>query len=141
MDFFVFISEQWVLVSVFMVLLYAFAWTERAKGGNPLNAAELVRLMNADEAVLIDVRDAAEFQGGHIAGAVHLPYNKIAGRISELGKYREKTIVLADKMGQHAGAVGKILSKDGYKVRRLSGGMSEWQNQNLPTVKGSKSAK
>jgi len=28
------------------------------------------------------------------------------------------------------------LAKAGYDVRRLSGGISEWQNQNLPLVKG-----
>ena len=121
-----------------MILLYTFAWTERAKGGKPLTPSELVRLMNNDEAVLVDVRDAAEFKAGHITDAVHIPHNKMAGRISELEKYRDKTIVVADKIGQHAGAVGKLLSKEGYNVRRLSGGMSEWAGQNLPTVAGSK---
>jgi rhodanese-related sulfurtransferase len=29
------------------------------------------------------------------------------------------------------------LTKEGFNVRRLSGGMAEWQGQNLPVVKGS----
>jgi rhodanese-related sulfurtransferase len=31
-----------------------------------------------------------------------------------------------------------VLSKDGYDVRRLTGGMSEWQHQNMPVVQGKK---
>lgn len=138
MDFFVFISEQWLLVSILLVLVYAFAFTERAKGGKPLSCAELVRLMNSEEAILLDVRDTKDFQTGHVHGARHIPWNKLAGRISELEKYREKTIVVADKIGQHAGAAGKQLTQNGFTVRRLSGGMNEWRAQNLPLVAGAR---
>lgn len=138
MDFFIFISEQWILVSILLVLIYVFAFTERAKGGKPIAASELVRMMNSDEAVLLDIRNSNEFQDGHVHGAVNIPYNKLASRLAELDKHRDKVLVVADKLGQHAGAAGKTLSKEGYNVRRLSGGMSEWQGQNLPTVKGSK---
>ena len=61
----------------------------------------------------------------------------MASRGSELEKHRSKIIVLTDQMGQHAGGAGKILTKAGFNVRRLSGGMAEWQGQNLPVVKGS----
>ena len=39
-------------------------------------------------------------------------------------------------MGQHTGSIGKLLSKDGFNVRRLGGGMSEWTSQSMPTVAG-----
>ena len=66
-------------------------------------------------------------------------YAKTESRMSELHKHRGKLIVLVDQMGQHAGTAGKVLSKDGYDVRRLTGGMSEWQHQNMPVVQGKKS--
>ncbi|HAZ79388.1 MAG TPA: rhodanese-like domain-containing protein [Porticoccaceae bacterium] len=135
MDIFIFASEQWLLLSTFLVLLYLFIFTERTKGGKPISSAELVSAMNAETAILIDVRPSNEFQAGHIHGALDIPHTKIASRISELEKYRERTIVLVDQMGQHAGSAGKILSKDGYNVRRLSGGMNDWQHQNMPVVK------
>ena len=53
-------------------------------------------------------------------------------------KYRSKIIVLVDQMGQHAGALGKLLTKDGYNVRRLIGGMTEWTSNSMPTVTGKK---
>lgn len=136
MDFFVFISEQWILVSILLMLVYAFAYTERARGGKPVSTTELVQLMNSEQAILLDVRDSAEFQSGHVHGARHIPWNKLEGRVSELEKFRDRMVIVADKMGQHAGAAGKILSKAGFTVRRLSGGMSEWRAQNLPLVQG-----
>lgn len=135
MDFFVFISEQWLLVSVLLILIYLFALNERRAGGKAVSANELTRLLNADQAVLLDVRERKEFEAGHVTGAVHLPHQKVAGSVAQLEKYRDKSIVVADKMGQHAGAVGKLLRKQGFEVYRLSGGMMEWQNQNLPLVK------
>jgi rhodanese-related sulfurtransferase len=137
-DIFIFASEQWVLISVFLLLLYVFAFTERTKGGKPIAVTEVVAMMNADQASLVDVRSANEFQAGHIHGAINIPHTKLASRISELEKNRSKIIVVTDQMGQHAGGVGRSLTKEGYDVRRMSGGMTEWQGQQMPTVQGIK---
>ncbi|MCW8195412.1 rhodanese-like domain-containing protein [Proteobacteria bacterium 005FR1] len=135
MDFFVFISEQYLLVAAFLVLLYVFFWNEKRRGGQTLSAHELTRLMNKDEAVVLDIRESAEYNSGHIVNALHIPFNKIDDRWEELLPYKDKLIVLADKMGQHAGSVGSNLRKKEFQVGRLQGGMMEWQNQNLPVVK------
>ncbi|WP_295802486.1 rhodanese-like domain-containing protein [uncultured Microbulbifer sp.] len=136
MDFFVFISEQWLLVSLLVALLYALAITERLKAGKPASAHEATRLINGDEARVVDLRDRSEFSAGHIVDAIHIPHGEVEKRIGELAPFKDKTIILADKMGQHAGQVGRQLKKAGYTVRRLEGGMSEWSNQKLPLVKG-----
>ena len=135
MDIFIFVSEQWLLISVLMGLIYLFAWNERTKGGKPITAHELIAMMNADTAVLVDVRPANEFQAGHIHGAINIPHNKVEGRMAELEKSRNKILVMADNMGQHAGSAGRKFTKEGYNVRRLSGGMGEWKAQSMPVVK------
>ena len=134
MDLFVFVSEQWMLVSLLCVLVYAYAWTEKAKGGKSLSTHGMTLLVNKGDAVVVDLREAAEFKNGHIVDAINIPHNKVAERMSELAKFKEKTVVLVDKMGQHTGNAGRALRKEGYEVNRLEGGMSEWQNQNLPLV-------
>ncbi|SHF22167.1 Rhodanese-related sulfurtransferase [Microbulbifer donghaiensis] len=136
MDFFVFMSEQWLLVSLLVVLLYAFALSERYKAGTPASVHEVTRLINIDGARVLDVRDRSEFSAGHIVDAVHIPHGEVAERVSELTSYKDKPLIVADKLGQHAGAVGRLLKQQGFQVRRLQGGMSEWANQNLPLVKG-----
>ncbi|SEA13463.1 rhodanese-like domain-containing protein [Microbulbifer marinus] len=135
MDFFVFMSEQWLLVSLLVVLLYAFALSERYKAGTPASVHEVTRLINVDGAKVLDVRDRSEYSAGHIVDAVHIPHGEVAERVGELAPYKDKPLIVADKLGQHAGPVGRLLKQQGFQVRRLQGGMSEWANQNLPLVK------
>ncbi len=136
MDFFIFISEQWLLVSVLLVLIYIFALTERSRAGKPVSPRELTSLLNSDAAVLLDIRDQKEFKNGHIVGAIHIPFAKLKDSLAQLAPHKEKIIVVACKMGQQAGAAGRLLRQQDYEVRRLAGGMMEWRNQNLPVVKG-----
>lgn len=134
MSFFVFIGEQWVLVSALLVLIYVFAFSEQKRAGKQLSVHELTRLINGDEGVLIDLRDSKEYAAGCITGAINIPSAKLDGRISELEKYREQKIVLVDKIGQQAAPAGRKLRLAGYDVQRLRGGMGEWMHQSLPVV-------
>jgi rhodanese-related sulfurtransferase len=134
-NFFVFISQEWLLVSMLLVLIYVYAWRERIKNGRPISPHEVTRLLNSDAAVLVDVRDAADFKAGHIVGAINIPHAKAASQLDALEGSRDKIIILADKMGQHAGSVGRLLGGKGFEVRRLGGGIMEWQAQSLPLVK------
>ncbi|NHO85443.1 rhodanese-like domain-containing protein [Pseudoteredinibacter isoporae] len=131
----VFVTEQWLLVSILLGLIFFYVFTEKQKGGKTISSHELTRLVNDGEAVILDVRETKEFNAGHIVDALNIPFNTMEKRIVELDKHEGKTIVVVDKMGQHAGAVGKQLAQRGFSVNRLSGGMMDWQGQNLPVVK------
>lgn len=135
MDLMVFVSEQWLLVSLLGILVAALILVERKRGGETLSFHELTRQVNAGDAVVIDLRDSAEFKAGHIVDAINLPFAKLSDRAGELQKYQNKTIILVDKMGQHASAAAKTLKEKGFQVARMQGGMVEWRGQNLPVVK------
>lgn len=130
-----FVAEQWMLFSVLAVLVAAFLVLEGRKGGPKVSFHEATRLLNSDAAVVLDVRESAEFKNGHIVDAINIPYAALVKRVTELEKYKSKQIIVVDKMGQHAGAAGKSLRDGGFNVVRLQGGMSEWAQQNLPLVK------
>ena len=136
MDLIVFFTEQWMLVSLFLFLAYLYMWREKNKAGATLSVHQLTAVVNQGNAQLLDLRDNAEFKAGHIVDAINLPHNKLEKQLSELEKYREKTLVLVDKLGQHTGAAGRLLRDKGFTVVRLNGGMAEWTGQNLPVVKG-----
>lgn len=134
---FEFIGNHPYLIGVFAVLLALFVRNETRRGGQSVSAQQLVDMVNRDDAVVLDVRDRKEFQAGHIVDAVNIPQSALEGRMDELKKFRERPIVVACKMGQNAGTAGTLLRKNGFdNVSRLSGGMAEWRNQNLPVVKG-----
>lgn len=136
-QFFEFVGNHPILVGAFLVILALFVRNEVARGGRSVTAQELVNLVNRDGAVVVDVRDKHEFSQGHIVDAINVPHVAISSRLGELEKYKQKPVVLACKMGQHAGAAGTVLRKAGFEnVSRLKGGIAEWRNQNLPVVKG-----
>ncbi len=135
MNFIVFLTQEWLLVTILAALIFVYAWRERIKNGRPVSAHEVTRMLNDGSGVLLDVRDKAEFNAGHIAGAVHILHSKVASELGQLEPYRNKTVIVADKIGQHAGSVGRVLGQNGFEVRRLSGGVAEWQSQRLPLVK------
>ena len=136
-DILVFVTQTkpFILVSILLVLIYLFVFNEKRRGGKTLTCNQVTRLLNNDMAVLVDLRDASEYNTGHIVDAVHIPFGKIGDRWEELLPYKEKEIVLVDKMGQHTGSAGVILRGKDFQVSRLGGGMMEWQGQNLPVVK------
>jgi|TARA_B110000483_G_scaffold242295_2_gene327643 rhodanese-related sulfurtransferase len=134
-EIFVFVSEQWILVSLLLLMIYAFVWRESSKGGPSVSYHQLTQAVNADTGIVLDLRDKKDFNAGHIAGSVNIPHSKISDRASELEESRGKQIILVDKFGQHTGAVGKHLMGMGHSPARLKGGMAEWQGSNLPLVK------
>lgn len=130
-----FLIEQWALVAGLVALTAAYFFLNADAGGKSVSIHDVSRLLNADQAILLDVREAADFKSGHITGAVNVSYSVLPTKVEELEKYKAKTIIVADKMGQHSAAAGKILLDKGFTVVRLSGGMSEWIAQSLPVVK------
>ncbi|MEM6708736.1 MAG: rhodanese-like domain-containing protein [Pseudomonadota bacterium] len=133
---FEFIGNHPLAVGLFAALLALFIRNETRRGGDSVSAQQLVDLVNRENAVVVDVRDANEFKSGHVVDAVNVPFASLEGRLGELEPYRARPIVIADKMGQHGNAAGMVLRKNGFEqVSRLTGGMMEWTNQNLPLVK------
>lgn len=131
-----FIVNHPFLVGTFAVLLVLFIRNEMSRGGQSLTVQRLVDLVNREGAVVLDVRDRKEFDAGHIVGAINIPYANLESRVDELRKFVEKPIIVACRMGQHSGAAGTLLRKQGFKnVSRLAGGMAEWLNQNLPVTR------
>lgn len=122
------------MVSVLLMLIYLFAFTEQRKAGKQISVHDVTSLINSEEGVLVDIRDSKEYESGHIANALNIPLAKLETRMVELEKHRDKTVVLVDKLGQHSASAGRKLRVSGFEVRRLQGGMGEWRSQSLPVV-------
>ena len=108
---------------------------ESRKSGPAVTPQQAITMVNAEDGVFLDLRDAAEFKKGHIVGAMNIPATKLPGRMGELEKLKGKPIVLVCKMGQQSGAASKQLKAENYEqVYKMTGGMMEWGNLQLPTV-------
>jgi rhodanese-related sulfurtransferase len=130
-----FATNHYVLASLFLVLLIALVVNEARRGGRSLSNRELTSLVNRGEGVVLDVRARKEFDAGHVVDALNIPHDKVVNRVAELEKYKGKTLVVVDAMGQHSGTVCSELNKLGFNAVKLSGGISSWRADNLPLVK------
>lgn len=135
-QFFQFLLNHYLLSGSFVVLFILFVLNERARGTQSVSPQGLSALVNQKNARLIDVRDAAQFREGHIAGSEHIPYARIGEHIEQLKKEAERPIVIICNIGQTAGAAGQQLKTAGLtEVYKLDGGISNWRSQSLPLVR------
>ncbi len=122
------------LGSGIMLLLPSF---KKGAGGVPnLSTAEAINLINRNHALVLDVRVDAEFASGHIVDAKHIPLAKLAERLNELSKYKDKPILVNCQRGMRSAKACEILRKAEFKqVNNLQGGLEAWLAAKLPVVK------
>ena len=83
---------------------------------------------------LIDVRDADEFQTGHIPNAHHLSKGWIEAKILHLAENKDVNIVLYCGGGNRSALAADNLQKMGYtNVVSMRGGFKGWSAQGKPT--------
>ena len=76
--------------------------------------------------IVVDVRTAREFKGGHIDGAVHMPLGDLATRAAELP--RDRTIATICEGGYRSSLAASVLSRVGVdRLVNVTGGMSAWR--------------
>jgi phage shock protein E len=64
-------------------------------------------------AKVVDVRTAAEFNQGHLSGAINLPLQTLSSQLSKLKK--EQVIITCCASGMRSGAAKRLLKSQGYE--------------------------
>ena len=104
--------------------------------GREVGPAEAVQLINRRDAVVLDVRDAAEYKAGHITNARHIPEGELEARMKELEKVKTKPIIVSCARGNRSMNVANRLRALGFgEVFSLRGGLAAWQQANMPLEK------
>src|SRR5688572_32208755 len=123
-----------VLVTGGLLLWPLFARLLRP--GQEVGPTEAVQLINRRDAVVIDVRDAAEYKSGHITNARHIPEGEIDSRMKELEKVKSRPIIVSCARGNRSLNVANRLRKLGFaEVFSLRGGLAAWQAASMPLEK------
>lgn len=134
-----FVINNWYLflaAAVIIALLVGQPLRARLSGIVTLRPHEAVRIINRENAVLVDVREAPEYEAGHIPNALHIPLAGIADA-KPLQKLKEKPVVLYCRSGQRSMQAGSKLRAQGFtQLYNLAGGIGAWQNENLPVERG-----
>jgi hydroxyacylglutathione hydrolase len=78
-----------------------------------------------NDALLLDVRGAAEFEAGHLRHAVNIAYTHLSKRLAELPK--EQPILVHCRTDNRSAIAAALLQRHGYNVIHLGGGYFAWQ--------------
>ena len=98
--------------------------------------AELAARLAAGDVVVIDVRPAAEYAAGHIAGARSIPFDRLAASIKHLPEELEVVAYCRGPYCVFADDAVRLLRRRGRRARRLEEGYPEWQRAKLPVEVG-----
>lgn len=138
-DFLQFVTQNWWLWALFFLVLAIIAWfeTRTTVGGiTKIDPHGLVRLINHENAAVIDVRETNAFKDGHIVGAISIPFAQLAENNKKISRLKDKPIVLVCVVGQTSMRAAHALKKQEFtNLYSLQGGMNAWKGANLPVEK------
>jgi rhodanese-related sulfurtransferase len=138
-----YISHHPLLAAITLIvaaIAVAFELWQRSRGSSGLSNNEAIALQNKG-ALLLDVRSADEYAGGHIVDARHIEVSQLSANIDTIKKYREKPVIVYCESGARSAAAVKTLKDNGFaQVFNLSGGLAQWRQDNLPLNRATKAA-
>ncbi len=133
-----FVTNNWHLIALAFVSGGMLLWPmlrQVSAGGSSLSTLQATHLINREDALVIDVRDAAEFGKGHILGAKSVPLGELERRAPELAKHKGKPVIVSGEGTKALGAMAELKKLGFERVFALSGGYGAWQQAGLPTEK------
>ena len=89
--------------------------------------------LGRDGLKVLDVREASEWNRGHIPGALHLNFKHLPTRLGELPLGREDRLAVICASGMRSSTACSFLLRNGYRnLLNVTGGMRAWQNAGHP---------
>ncbi|MFN5589097.1 MAG: rhodanese-like domain-containing protein [Holosporales bacterium] len=100
-----------------------------------IDAATAKTWMDTGQAVLIDVRETAEYKEEHIPGSSHIPLKKCT--LTQLPQATGKKMIIHCKGGTRGGQAcdALLLENPALELYNLNGGLTAWRAAGLPTIK------
>ena len=137
--------NHWIPVKFFLDNIFLIAIVVLSGGallfplltqrGKKVSPAEVTLLINRGKAGVLDVR-AKDKANGRIIDSKHIPLAELHGRLGELDKMKNKTVIVVCDKGISAFSAARMLEKSGFSdVVVLEGGIDAWKAQNLPLTK------
>ncbi|MFI6697903.1 rhodanese-like domain-containing protein [Streptomyces sp. NPDC050509] len=86
------------------------------------------------QAVLLDVRETAEWKSGHAPGALHLPLSRLIAGAALPASAQGKPVVTICRSGHRSQQAAELLAGRGVEATDVTGGMTAWARQGLPVT-------
>ena len=133
-----FVQNNLLLIAVAFASGAMLIWpfVRRSTGGPWVNTLQATQMINRQDALVLDVRDAAEYAQGHILGAKNVPLADLERRAAEFDKHKAKPMIVhCDNDSRATRAIGVLKGRGFGNVVNLAGGYGAWQQAGLPVEK------
>lgn len=128
-----------VVIAILSGAMLLVTSLRRPGGSNAVTPTEAILLINREDALMLDVREAAEYINGHVPDSRNIPAGQLEERVGELDKFKNTPLVLICQSGARSSSACSRLAKLGFtRVHNLSGGIGAWAQAGLPLKKGNK---
>ncbi|WP_168416268.1 rhodanese-like domain-containing protein [Erwinia amylovora] len=129
------LALPWVVLLVLVIVATVKGMFSKVKA---ISRGEATRLINKEEAVVVDVRGRDDYRKGHISNAINVLAADIKkGSFGELEKHKAQPLIVVCATGTSAVESAAQLSAAGFgQVYVLKDGVSGWSSENLPLVRG-----
>jgi rhodanese-related sulfurtransferase len=122
-----------LIAAWFAVMFYELRL--RSRGLTHVSTNDAVRLINKG-ALVIDVREPAKFEAGHIVNARNVALDRLQQDENAIDKKKNKVLLTVCDNGSVSAKAASLLRKAGYEnAFSLRGGLGTWRSDNLPLVK------
>jgi hydroxyacylglutathione hydrolase len=104
-----------------------------------IDIPELAARLRRDEIRLLDVRDQAEWEEGHVEGSRHVPYYDLGKRVPDDLLNGDKPLAVACSVGNRSSIAVSLLRRAGVDdiVHVASGGVAELADEGIELVQSS----
>jgi len=132
---------KFIIDNIFLIVLMlasggALIWQSLQRTGAKVTALQATQIINQGKSLILDVRTADEFAAGHIRDAKNIPLKELPNRLSEVEKFKERSVIVVCNKGLQSSKATSQLKKAGFTdASSLLGGLDAWQSQGLPTIK------
>ena len=96
---------------------------------NNITGSEFEKLVEENkDVVILDVRDAKDYDKGHVENSINIPIDEVESRINELKDYQDKEILIYCSVGRRSAQAAEILENSGYKdISNSVDGVKEYE--------------
>jgi len=100
-------------------------------GSTRMVDARTAKRLADDGAILLDVRERAEWEAGHAPGAMHIPYEDLPHRLDDV---RGREVVVYCESGIRSSLAASLIERAGSSATNVRGGFNSWRNAGLPVA-------
>lgn len=134
---FIFKNIYILLIALIIILLIISIEIKEYKyQKNGITPIEAIRLINNNNAIIIDFRKEEFFDKEHIINSINIPYSKLSEYKNYLTKYKKNIIIIIeDKKNNYKNILKTLNEHNCYNTAYIINGIDSWIKNNLPTYK------